>query len=434
MWQVIEPLLQIPTRDQRESEPTPTLLEIKIIIQTTVQEALQAPTSPPTWANIAAINAPQHQSQGRDPRARPVPARHEREVTIQTKDCPTDILQRTAPETIQAINRHLTDNPTASAARRLPSGDIVITFSDNASGRAADTEWVRNAFGPEATASRRQYTIIAKSVRSSSVRGDLTQLAQTISQTNGVTITAVKPQRNRREANERQSVVISLPTPQEANKLCNEGIIIEAEISHCEPYYEAAQPRQCYQCFQYGHIARYCKATPRCGRCGAAAHQDDSTCRAHSDRAYEKCLLCSGPHPAWIRACPEARKHWDQARDMYQHRPTHFQAPRSSRPNEIQPPLSTQDPEAGTLRHRHETDLQPNNIHPSRQANIDSDDGYTPVAKRRRGRPPINDTRTRDPTATRPTIDRIASRSSSQPPTNDIRRHFTQQTPVRGTQ
>ena len=75
---------------------------------------------------------------------------------------------------------------------------------------------------------------------------------------------------------------------------------------------------------QFGHIARHCRATKRCGHCAAAAHSGGESSCPVKKGATAKCVLCKGAHEAWARACPISRAHWDQARDAYQHRPAFF--------------------------------------------------------------------------------------------------------------
>ena len=56
-------------------------------------------------------------------------------------------------------------------------------------------------------------------------------------------------------------------------------------------------PRQCRNCWGFGHGSRYCRQRrTTCGRC-AENHSTDG-CTADS-----RCCLCGDPHPAWDRGC-----------------------------------------------------------------------------------------------------------------------------------
>ncbi len=60
-----------------------------------------------------------------------VPARNAREVIVRAKDATPDIRNRAAKDTLEAINKAI-GSDAAVAARKMPSGDIVVTFRDAA--------------------------------------------------------------------------------------------------------------------------------------------------------------------------------------------------------------------------------------------------------------------------------------------------------------
>ena len=257
--------------------------------------------------------------------AKPLPTRHDREVIVQAATAPDEFKNRTPAETVQAINLAL-KLEAAVAWRRLPSGDVAVTFRDKAKPFLEDTAWVQQAFGTEASLRRRIYSVIAKGIRRSSLH-DYEALKTEMSKTNQVEILHAKAMRTNREDARRLNLVIGLPSPQEANKLCSHGLIVDAEVFEVEPYDGNVQPRQCFKCFRFGHIAKFCTAAARCGHCGATAHADgEEACPARQGQIPPKCLLCSQQHPAWSRDCPEAKKHWDKAREAYQWRPRRFEA------------------------------------------------------------------------------------------------------------
>ena len=79
---------------------------------------------------------------------------------------PAELAKRTAVETIQAINQASTKKG-AIAARKLPSGDIVVTFSDPATKEwhTQNTQWIQQAFGNQAKEGRKTYAILVKGLR-----------------------------------------------------------------------------------------------------------------------------------------------------------------------------------------------------------------------------------------------------------------------------
>ncbi|KAL0892980.1 hypothetical protein ABMA27_014648 [Loxostege sticticalis] len=58
---------------------------------------------------------------------------------------------------------------------------------------------------------------------------------------------------------------------------------------------------QCYHCCRYGHVKNQCRSTPRCYKCGLG-HSGES-CSVEEESIT--CCLCSGPHMANSKACPE---------------------------------------------------------------------------------------------------------------------------------
>ena len=146
---------------------------------------------------------------------------------------------------------------------------------------------------------------MAKRVCSELVAQNTETLCKIIIEQNSVNITKVTKMRNRGGHVDRTMLIISAMTPADANKLCEQGLVLAYKIHDCEPYEEAARPKQCYQCHAFGHIAKFCKAAPRCGRYVGAAHTGKPSCLATEPGAKPRCLNCSGPYSAWDRYCPE---------------------------------------------------------------------------------------------------------------------------------
>ena len=99
------------------------------------------------------------------------------------------------------------------------------------------------------------------------------------------------------------TLIIGCHTVKTAQKLCRNGLIWEAQIFDCEPYYAEAEVRQCYKCFKFGHHARFCQAHARCEHCAAAAHiSREAACPRFASSAKKRCVNCSGNHTAWMRS------------------------------------------------------------------------------------------------------------------------------------
>ena len=70
-----------------------------------------------------------------------VPERRTREVVVKAPGQTEDLAQRSLIEVIQATNKAIRGNK-ALVARRLPSGDIILTFEGKAEEYTKDTAWV----------------------------------------------------------------------------------------------------------------------------------------------------------------------------------------------------------------------------------------------------------------------------------------------------
>ncbi|EAQ91777.1 hypothetical protein CHGG_00012 [Chaetomium globosum CBS 148.51] len=85
---------------------------------------------------------------------------------------PADLAKRTPQETIQAVNQ-VSVRKGAVAARRLPSGDTIVTFQ-SAGARdwySTNTNWVREAFGEQAEESKRTFAVQLKGVWKTNLQG-----------------------------------------------------------------------------------------------------------------------------------------------------------------------------------------------------------------------------------------------------------------------
>ncbi|KAF5648575.1 hypothetical protein F52700_891 [Fusarium sp. NRRL 52700] len=66
-------------------------------------------------------------------------------------------------------------------------------------------------------------------------------------------------------------------------------------------------PKQCFQCQDFGHMAKQCPNEVRCGRC--LENHNTSECKAKEDKY--KCLFCNGAHPSYWLSLWRGRASWD---------------------------------------------------------------------------------------------------------------------------
>ena len=151
IWAVVHTLVATKVHQARGAGAAETLQPlitqtITKVIKQTIETELKEQTmksdpkptaDTPTWAHRAAAGLPQPPARGNSFNLKPVPPRLSREVVIRCNEISEDMRKRNPMEMVQAVNLALRTDA-AKAARRLPSGDVVITFN---------TDWVQTAFG-----------------------------------------------------------------------------------------------------------------------------------------------------------------------------------------------------------------------------------------------------------------------------------------------
>jgi hypothetical protein len=117
---------------------------------------------------VATLQRPSYASVARQPAAVPtgnvqvILERRTREVRIRTETQAEDLARRSAIEVVSAANTVIGTSEVV-ATRRLPSGDIILTFRDMIPKAALlDHSWVQRAFGETARLYESEFAVIAK--------------------------------------------------------------------------------------------------------------------------------------------------------------------------------------------------------------------------------------------------------------------------------
>ena len=278
------------------------------------------PPQPRTWASIASGTTSPSAGASWAPR-KVVPARHAREVVIKTKggtppQLPTEVVAK--------VNAALRSSE-ALAARRLQSGDIVVSFKDSAEAHTRDNAWVKAAFGDQAAIAKRTYAVLLKGIPRGLIerRADK-ELRAEIEKTNEVKVARCRRKLPRSKEAAYGALLVEVEAVAIAQQLCNQGAVIEAQIFNCKPYSGELQVLQCFNCHAYGHLAKACTQRGRCGFCGRDTYkQGDDHCPARKTGS-PACINCRGRHPAWDRRCPAALRERQRIKDAYAYRPRQF--------------------------------------------------------------------------------------------------------------
>jgi hypothetical protein len=275
-----------------------------------------------------------------------VPARHLREVVINTSGTSVDMQKRTSKEVVAAVNT-ASSVKGAVAARQLPSGDTIVTFlgQESKDWHTENPAWAITAFGPTAEIRHRTYTVVAKRLRTENIKGvNPKDMAKEMAEENRMKISRVKVKRVRDQSTRYTTLLVDVNTVEHANQLCERGLIWEAQIYQCEPFSGDLRPLQCYKCWDFGHMARWCKKEARCGRCAATAHEGgEENCPSNTGEVPKRCPVCGKDHTVWDRKCPEATRRWNTAREAYAHRPARFEIEGQGRVARARQPQTTGD-------------------------------------------------------------------------------------------
>ncbi len=313
-----------------EAETAQGLKDIQQQVQglTNIVRGIAKPSGPLSYADIAKQGLQDHSS-----RIRPVPARRARELIIASGNEETGKKQRTGRELVRDINTEL-DCEAVVAARRLPSGDVLVTFDkeDDKTKWAKDPK-VTQAFGTTAKVRTREYTVIAHGIRVAAlnVSDQKTAIASLYAQNPKLwgSIEIVRVGWAKKTIVQGKKVAplhIGIAEPEQANKLIDHGLLFGSELHDCEVFSGDCKITQCFKCYSYGHIVKHCRSVVRCGFCAGPGHVSND-CPSKEDHEKHRCAVCKGGpnHVAWARQCPVRQRQVAAARHAYLVRPTQFQ-------------------------------------------------------------------------------------------------------------
>ncbi|KAI1463980.1 uncharacterized protein F4812DRAFT_468168 [Daldinia caldariorum] len=219
---------------------------------------------------------------------------------------------RNAKQVIKAVNQAVGQKE-AMAVRRLRSGAVTVTFRDGATTyKSGNQEWIKKAFGEQATGARRSYTVIVKGPKADKLRDVHSKPQELLNEI-------------RREDSEHIESIIPV----------HRKLAERAELFQCEPFTKDARSEQCFKCYRFVHTAKFWEEKARCARCaGPARERGEGECTGTI-----RCRNCGGPHTAWDRACKHLQEAKEKAKEAYIYRPRQFKErsgssfyPRASRP------------------------------------------------------------------------------------------------------
>lgn len=298
--------------------------------------------TPPSSRPSVSSSVPTYRSwsslfQGAPTETKPVPKRLDREVLINRQQCQPLHGEAATPNAIKnRVNGEVGSITTGEvvAARLLPSGDVVLTTDSPETARTLRNraEW-SSVLGATARVKRPRFTVLVKHVAKDAIDCSDQEIARrTIHAQNarlhGV-IDFLHVGRSTRDANRGKktvSLIIDVATPQQANLIIEEGLILQSVIHEVEVFHRDCVVTRCYKCHGIGHTARVCTRQDRCGYCASSGHRDDA-CEHRRKGSQAKCVNCGGPHPAWVKSCKTREEASEKAKQAFLNRPRAFDTP-----------------------------------------------------------------------------------------------------------
>lgn len=297
----------------------------------------------PTWSNIARSSlsfTPHFRRQASTAAAataaaaaaKPPPQYYMREIIAH---CTKARDYGCAPQRlVEDLNRASAKNGVTGqldTARRLPSGDVVLRFDNTESRdnwREREQDWV-STLGEGAYVKQRHYTVIVHGMK----KRECQDVANTIAElynTNprlkaaGVQILKVSFQKKTLQSDRAKGpLLVSVAEPDQANEMVRQEINWRYQAHHCELFEGNIQPTQCFQCYKFGHIAKHCRHTARCGFCTKSGHESND-CDVKNDPAAHRCANCKGNHTAWHSDCHIVATERKRSQAAYDNRPVRY--------------------------------------------------------------------------------------------------------------
>lgn len=213
---------------------------------------------------------------------------------------------------LDKVNRAIGQDGKPAGVRRLQSGDLEFQMASVTDRKKMEAEagWTKVIAG-SASVRRRTYAVMAHGVRMSNInmndQGAAISglIAQNKSLHKDLRITKVSWLKSAIEAKKLfSSLIIETTSPNHANAMIKQGLVEDHEVKICTAFHKNIQLGQCFKCYEYGHFARNCKATAKCGKC-AKGHETDKC--TETGRC---CAVCKTPgHEAWSKQCLVRREH-----------------------------------------------------------------------------------------------------------------------------
>jgi hypothetical protein len=296
-----------------------------------------------SWAQVAA------QARGSTPMPPPAPpstptktvtAYKDRVVTVKLKDHGVAQRYRTqsAAWVKQQVETSIHSNTTTRsvkiiAAHQLKSGDVQIFTSTTAEAiqLKQHPEWL-GGLGERAELLVQTYGVIVHGISTNSinVKDQEATVQQMLADNYTVIphaeITYIGWLTKEATLKRASSIVVEFKDPEMANAAIYTGLAWNSHIHQCQLYDRSCRIKQCFRCYDYGHIGTLCSKPQFCGYC--AERHESKHCQQKGVEGFTpRCVVCKSDHTAWSNACPARRKELGRVEAAKQTRSTYWHVP-----------------------------------------------------------------------------------------------------------
>jgi hypothetical protein len=122
------------------------------------------------------------------------------------------------------------------------------------------------------------------------------------------------------------SIVVEFTDPEMANAIIYAGMVWDGQVHQCQLYDRACRVKQCFRCYNYGHIGTQCNASQACGYC-ADQHETKHCKQKGTEGSTPRCAVCKDAHTAWSNACPARKKEMGRVEQAKQVRSVYWHVP-----------------------------------------------------------------------------------------------------------
>ncbi len=112
------------------------------------------------------------------------------------------------------------------------------------------------------------------------------------------------------------SFIIEITIKVMMNWLMNESMLNLYQECSCKLFEKNCHITQCYRCFKFDHMIRFCKKKQRCIKCTDKHHIKE--CMMFLNKRH--CINCNENHEFWRRICLKWQQQMKQASEIYRNR------------------------------------------------------------------------------------------------------------------